>query len=120
METTPIVSNSVMYVTTSFDHVYALDAATGAQLWHFKHNMGPVTTYCCGPNNRGVFAYGDKLYMGTLDAKLVALNAKTGELVWEKQIADPELGYSGPWRRPLSTARFSSARTVASTVSAAS
>lgn len=94
METTPIVSNGVMYVTTSFNHVYALDAATGAQLWHFKHNMGPVTTYCCGPNNRGVFAYGDKLYMGTLDAKLVALNAKTGELVWEKQIADPELGYS--------------------------
>jgi PQQ-dependent dehydrogenase (methanol/ethanol family) len=94
METTPIVSNGVMYVTTSFNHVYALDAATGASLWHFKHNMGPVTTYCCGPNNRGVFAYGDKLYMGTLDAKLVALNAKTGELVWEKQIADPELGYS--------------------------
>lgn len=94
METTPIVSNGVMYVTTSFNHVYALDAATGAQLWHFKHNMGPITTFCCGPNNRGVFAYGDKLYMGTLDAKLLALDAKTGKLVWEQQIADPELGYS--------------------------
>src|SRR5688572_8206566 len=94
METTPIVLNGVMYATTSFNHVYALDAATGAQLWHFKHNMGPVTTYCCGPNNRGVFAYGNKLYMGTLDAKLVALDAKTGKLVWEQQIADPELGYS--------------------------
>ena len=94
METTPIVSNGVMYVTTSFNHVYALDAQTGAQLWHFKHNMGPITTFCCGPNNRGVFAYGDKLYMGTLDAKLVALDAKTGKQVWEQQIADPELGYS--------------------------
>jgi glucose dehydrogenase len=94
METTPIVSNGVMYATTSFNHVYALDAATGNSLWHYKHNMGPVTTYCCGPNNRGVFAYNDKLYMGTLDAKLVALNAKTGEKVWEQQIADPELGYS--------------------------
>ena len=94
METTPIVSNGVMYVTTSFNHVYALDAASGAQLWHFKHNMGPITTFCCGPNNRGVFAYGDKLYMGTLDAKLLALDAKTGKLVWEQQIADPELGYS--------------------------
>lgn len=94
METTPIVSNGVMFVTTSFNHVYALDAENGAQLWHFKHNMGPVTTFCCGPNNRGAFAYGDKLYMGTLDAKLLALNAKTGELVWEQQIADPELGYS--------------------------
>lgn len=93
-ETTPIVSNGVMYVTTSFNHVYALDAATGAQLWHFKHNMGPITTFCCGPNNRGVFAYGDKLYMGTLDAKLIALDAKTGQQVWEQQIEDPELGYS--------------------------
>jgi alcohol dehydrogenase (cytochrome c) len=94
METTPIVSNGIMYVTTSFNHVYALDAQTGAQLWHFKHNMGPITTFCCGPNNRGVFAYGDKLYMGTLDAKLLALDAKTGKQVWEQQIADPELGYS--------------------------
>jgi alcohol dehydrogenase (cytochrome c) len=94
LETTPIVSNGVMYVTTSFNHVYALDAQSGAQLWHFKHNMGPITTFCCGPNNRGVFAYGDKLYMGTLDAKLLALDAKTGKQVWEQQIADPELGYS--------------------------
>jgi PQQ-dependent dehydrogenase (methanol/ethanol family) len=94
METTPIVSNGVMYVTTSFNHVYALDAQTGAQLWHFKHNMGPITTFCCGPNNRGVAVNGDKVFMGTLDAKLVALDAKTGSLVWETQIADPELGYS--------------------------
>ena len=64
METTPIVSNGIMYVTTSFNHVYALEAATGNSLWHYKHTMGPVTTYCCGPNNRGVFAYNDKLYMG--------------------------------------------------------
>jgi len=47
-----------------------------------------------GPNNRGVAAYGDKVYMGTLDAKILALDAKTGKLVWETQIADPELGYS--------------------------
>lgn len=94
METSPIVINGVMYVTTSFNHVYALDAATGNQIWHYKHKMGDITTYCCGPNNRGVAAYGNKVYMGTLDAKLVALDAKTGKLVWEQQIADPELGYS--------------------------
>lgn len=93
-ETSPIVVNGVMYVTTSFNHVYALNAKTGQQIWHYKHDMGPITTYCCGPNNRGVFPYGDNLYMGTLDAKLVALNAKTGAKVWETQIADPELGYS--------------------------
>jgi PQQ-dependent dehydrogenase (methanol/ethanol family) len=94
LETTPIVINGVMYVTTAFNHVYALNAESGEELWHFTHEMGPITTYCCGPNNRGVFAYGDKLYMGTLDAKLVALDAGSGEMVWETEIADPELGYS--------------------------
>jgi alcohol dehydrogenase (cytochrome c) len=94
LETTPIVVNGVMYVTTSFNHVYALNAKTGEQYWHYKHKMGPITTYCCGPNNRGVAVNGDKVFMGTLDAKLVALDAKTGSLVWETQIADPELGYS--------------------------
>jgi alcohol dehydrogenase (cytochrome c) len=94
LETTPIVVGEVMYVTTSFDHVYALNAKTGEEYWHYKHKMGPITTYCCGPNNRGVAVLGDKVYFGTLDAKLVALDAKTGSLVWETEIADPELGYS--------------------------
>ncbi len=94
METTPIVVNGIMYATTSFNHVYALNAATGEQIWHYKHKMGPITTYCCGPNNRGVAVSGDKVYMGTLDAKLVALDAKSGKVVWETQIADPEKGYS--------------------------
>jgi PQQ-dependent dehydrogenase (methanol/ethanol family) len=93
-ETTPIVVNGIMYITTSFNHVYALNAATGQQIWHYKHKLGPVATYCCGPNNRGVAAYGDKVYLGTLDAKLLALDAKTGKLIWETQIADPEKGYS--------------------------
>ena len=94
LETSPIVVNGIMYVTTAFDHVYALNAATGEELWHYKHAMGPISTYCCGPNNRGVAALDDMVYLGTLDAKLVALDAKTGKVVWEEQIADPELGYS--------------------------
>src|SRR6478735_10065960 len=94
LETSPIVLDGVMYVTTSFSHVYALDPKTGAEIWHYKHKMGPVTTYCCGPNNRGVQVLGDLVYLGTLDSKLVALNAKTGDLVWQSDIADPELGYS--------------------------
>ena len=94
MEVAPVVVNGVMYITTSYNHVYALDATTGQEFWHYKHKMGPVTTFCCGPNNRGVAIYGDKVYMGTLDAKLVALDAKTGKLVWETEIADPEKGYS--------------------------
>jgi len=94
METTPIVVNGIMYVTTSFDHVYALNAKTGEEYWHYKHAMGPVTTYCCGPNNRGVAVYDDKVYLATLDSKLIALDAKTGSIVWQTQIADPTLGYS--------------------------
>ena len=94
METSPIVVNGIMYVTTSFSHVYALDARTGEELWHYKHKLGPITTYCCGPNNRGVAAYEDKVYLATLDSKLVALNAKTGAVIWQSDIADPELGYS--------------------------
>ena len=94
METSPIIVNGVMYVTTSFSHVYALDAKTGAEIWHYKPELGPVTTFCCGPNNRGVAVYEDKVYVGTLDAKLVALDAKTGAVVWEQQVGDPEKGYS--------------------------
>lgn len=94
METAPIVVDGVMYLTTSFDHVYAVDAKTGKEFWHYKHKMGPVTTFCCGPNNRGVAISGGKLFLGTLDAKLVALDAKTGAVLWAKEIADPEKGYS--------------------------
>src|SRR5262245_11616807 len=94
METAPIVVDGTMYLTTAHNHVYAVDADTGKQRWHYKHKMGPVTTFCCGPNNRGVAVSGGRLFMGTLDAKLVALEAKTGKVLWEAQIADPEKGYS--------------------------
>jgi len=94
METSPIVVNGIMYVTTSFSQVYALDAKTGAQLWHYAHKMGPIATYCCGPNNRGVSVSGGKVFLGTLDARLLALDAKSGKVLWNVEIADPELGYS--------------------------
>lgn len=94
METAPIVVDGVMFVTTSYNHVYAINAVTGEQYWHYKHKIGPVSTYCCGPNNKGVAVSEGKLFMGTLDAKLVSLDAKTGKLLWETEIADPELGYS--------------------------
>jgi alcohol dehydrogenase (cytochrome c) len=94
METAPIVVDGIMYMTTSFNHVYALDAASGKEFWHYKHKMGAITTFCCGPNNRGVAIEGGRLFMGTLDAKLVALDAVTGKLLWETEIADPEKGYS--------------------------
>lgn len=93
LETTPIVVDGVMYVTTAFNHVYALNAKTGEEYWHYKHKVEPITTNCCGPANRGVATYRDKVYMGTLDSKLVALDAKSGSLRWRTDIAEPELGY---------------------------
>src|SRR5260221_2599794 len=76
-ENTPIVENGVMYVTTPFDHVFAADARTGKELWHFQYKLGK-NIFCCGPNNRGVAVYGDTVVFGTLDAHLVALTKKTG------------------------------------------
>ncbi len=94
LETSPIVVDGVMYATTSFSHVYAIDAKTGQEIWHFKPKLGAVTTFCCGPNNRGVAVYDDKVYVATLDAKLYALDAKTGSVVWSQEVGDPEKGYS--------------------------
>ena len=94
METAPIVVDGVMFLTTSFNHVYAIDAVTGEEFWHYKHKLGPIVTVCCGNNNRGVAIEGGRLFMGTIDAKLVALDAKTGNVLWQTQIADPEKGYS--------------------------
>jgi alcohol dehydrogenase (cytochrome c) len=94
LATTPIIANGVMYVTTAFNHVYALNAKTGEEYWHYKHAMASVTTSCCGPINRGVAVYNDKVYMATVDAKLVALDAKSGGVVWQTEIADSSLGYA--------------------------
>jgi PQQ-dependent dehydrogenase (methanol/ethanol family) len=94
LATTPIIANGVMYVTTAFNHVYALNAKTGEQYWHYKHVMASITTSCCGPISRGVAVYSDKVYMATVDAKLVALDAKSGSLVWQTEIADPSRGYA--------------------------
>ncbi len=94
METAPIIVDGVMFLTTSFNHVYAINAVTGKEYWHYKHKLGAIVTVCCGNNNRGVAIEGGKLFMGTIDAKLVALDAKTGKLLWSTQIADPEKGYS--------------------------
>jgi alcohol dehydrogenase (cytochrome c) len=80
-ETTPLVEDGVMYVTAPYNHVFALDARSGQQLWHYEHKLR-TTVLCCGPNNRGVALADDKLYMATLDAMLVALDKKSGEVVW--------------------------------------
>ena len=93
-ENTPIVSNGVMYVTTPYNTAIAYDLATKKELWRYEHKLG-TTIYCCGPNNRGVAIHGGAhVYMGTLDAHLVALDAKDGKVLWDKEVADPAFGYS--------------------------
>jgi alcohol dehydrogenase (cytochrome c) len=93
-ENTPIVQNGVMYVTTPYNTAMAYDLNTNKELWRYEHKLG-TTIFCCGPNNRGVAIHGGAhVYMGTLDAHLVALDAKTGEVLWDKEVADPAFGYS--------------------------
>jgi alcohol dehydrogenase (cytochrome c) len=86
-QATPIVVDGVMYVSLPFNHVVALDAKTGRELWRYTHKRR-TDKMCCGPANRGVaVAYG-KVYMGTVDARLVALDAKTGKLVWDTELVE--------------------------------
>jgi len=93
-ENTPIVSGGVMYVTTPYNTAMAYDLNTNKELWRYEHKLG-TTIYCCGPNNRGVAIHGGAhVYMGTLDARLVALDAKSGNVLWDKEVADPAFGYS--------------------------
>jgi PQQ-dependent dehydrogenase (methanol/ethanol family) len=93
-ENTPIVQNGVMYVTTPYNTAMAYDLNTKKELWRYEHKLG-TTIFCCGPNNRGVAIHGGAhVYMGTLDARLVALDAKSGKVLWDKEVADPAFGYS--------------------------
>ena len=93
-ETTPLVVDGVMFITEAPSNVVAVDAATGRQYWRYNHEMPDDLKFCCGRNNRGVAILGDLLYMSTLDARLVAIDARTGNLVWSKEVADYRAGYS--------------------------
>ena len=82
-QSTPIVVDGVMYVSLPFNHVVALDARTGKELWRYEHKRRAEWKMCCGPGNRGVAVSGGKVYIGTVDARLVALDAKSGRMVWD-------------------------------------
>ena len=89
--TNPLVVDGVMYVTTPFNHVIALDAATGAEKWRYTHQPS-TDKLCCGSHNRGL-AWGDgRLFMITADARLIALDAGNGKLVWDIPVVDPTSG----------------------------
>src|SRR5512146_1438831 len=93
-ETGPVVVNGVMYFTTALNHVIAVDAETGNKKWEYTYDYGGRTVVdCCSTNNKGVAVYGGRVFMGTLDARLVALDAKTGKEIWRTQVGDNDLGY---------------------------
>jgi quinohemoprotein ethanol dehydrogenase len=95
-ETTPLVIDGVMYVTTSWSKVFALDATDGHLLWSYDPKVPGEwgINACCDVVNRGVAAWKGKIYVGTLDGRLVALDASTGKPVWEKLTVDQSHRYS--------------------------
>ena len=93
-ESTPLVVDGTMYVTQAPNDIFALDAVTGEIKWMYSHSPSREARPCCGRINRGVAIYGNTLYMGTIDAHLIAVDAKTGKLVWDKEVAKAESGYA--------------------------
>lgn len=94
---TPIVVNGIIYLTTSFSNVYAIDGKTGRQIWHFnpgvKAKHGFSNSWAARVN-RGVAVEGDKVLVATADCRLIAIEKETGKKVWDTLTCDPSLEYS--------------------------
>jgi alcohol dehydrogenase (cytochrome c) len=95
-EATPLVVDGIMYVTQAPNDVVALDARTGRVFWIYHYVLPQSLAVCCGQINRGVAILGDTLFMGTLDAHIVAIDARSGKPVWKTKVADNALGYAIP------------------------
>src|SRR5438445_8015075 len=93
-QTSPLVVDGIMYLTQRPNDVVALDAKTGRVFWIYRHQLDPTQIVCCGSNNRGLPILGDTLYLGTLDAHLIAIDARSGRPLWNTQVADSKAGYS--------------------------
>lgn len=95
-EATPIVINGKIYITTAWSKVKSYDAITGKLLWEYDPKVPGETGVkaCCDVVNRGLAAWGDKLFLGTLDGRLVAIDRETGKEVWSKVTVDQSLPYT--------------------------
>jgi alcohol dehydrogenase (cytochrome c) len=93
-QSTPLVVDGVMYLTQRPNDVMAVDAKTGRMFWQYRHAVSAEARVCCGANNRGVAILGSRVFTGTLDAHLIALDAISGRPLWDVAVADPKLGYS--------------------------
>src|SRR5205814_147791 len=96
LEASPVIVDGVMYVTSGGDPltVLAVDARSGRQVWRYSRPQKAKNPYEINPYNRGVAVLGNRVYVGTLDASLISLDARTGLLMWEVQIADSMEGHS--------------------------
>ncbi|MCP5114427.1 MAG: PQQ-binding-like beta-propeller repeat protein, partial [bacterium] len=83
-----------MYLTQPPNDIFALDAKTGRTFWSYTHSLPKKVNVCCGQVNRGLAILGDTLYMGTVDGRLMAFDAKNGAVKWDVTVADPTGGYS--------------------------
>ncbi len=95
-EATPLVIDGRIYITTAWSKVKAYDGASGALLWEFDPEVPGATgaKACCDVVNRGLAAWGTRLYLGTLDGRLIALDRETGEPVWSQLTVDPSKSYT--------------------------
>jgi alcohol dehydrogenase (cytochrome c) len=93
-QTTPLVVDGMMYITQRPNDIVALDALTGRAFWIYRYTPNPDRIVCCGANNRGVAILGDTLFMGTLDAHLVAIDARNGKALWNVAVGDSAQAYS--------------------------
>jgi alcohol dehydrogenase (cytochrome c) len=93
-EATPLVVDGVLYVGGPMNHAWAIDGRTGRQIWRYQRPVPDGVRACCGMVNRGLAVHGDRVFMATLDSFLVALDMKTGKVVWESEIADYRQGYA--------------------------
>jgi alcohol dehydrogenase (cytochrome c) len=94
LEGTPLVVDGILYGTGQDDRVFALDARSGRPIWQYQQALPVDIRPCCGRVNRGVAILGDKVFVATLDAHVVALDSKTGNVVWEVNTAEHAKGYS--------------------------
>jgi alcohol dehydrogenase (cytochrome c) len=93
-EATPIVIDGVLYVTGSLNHAWAIDGRTGRQIWHYQRSLPEGLKVCCGLVNRGFAVLGDRLFMVTLDAHFVALEMKTGKVIYDIEMAKVKDGFA--------------------------
>src|SRR6266581_40616 len=87
-ETTPLVADGILYGTGQDNRAFALDARSGRPIWQYQRALAADIRPCCGRVNRGLAILGDKVFLGTLDAHVIALDAKTGSVVWDVTAGD--------------------------------